>query len=150
MKSSILRLFQCHVSFSQRVRVRFCIMISLLFCVKKPKLVQTSDRAVSYIFSLILIKKHQRISFAACVILLQKFSDKKIPKTFIYSWNMFSHQSDARTNLKENKQTSFWIARSRNINYASIAFPSERLAIDLGLFLMVIWSLFWLWIEQDI
>ena len=45
--------------------------------------------------------------FAACVILLQKFSDKKIPKTFIYSLYMFSHQSDARTNLKENKQTSF-------------------------------------------
>ena len=143
MKSFILRLFQCHVSFSQRVGMCFCIMISLLFCVKKPKLVQTSDRAVSYIFSLILIKKHQRIYFATCVILLQKFSDKKTPETFIYSLYMLSHQADTRTNLKENKQTSFWIAQSRNINYASIAFPSERLAIDQNFsngYLIAFWA----------
>ena len=143
MKSSILRLFQCHVSFSQRVGVCFCIMISLLFCVKKPKLVQTSDQAVSYIFSLILIKKTPEDLFCYMRHFVTKFSDKKTPETFIYSLYMLSHQADARTNLKENKQTSFWIAQSRNINYASIAFPSERLAIDQNYFngyLIAFWA----------
>ena len=124
MKSSILRLFQCHVSFSQRVGVCFCIMISLLFCVKKPKLVQTSDRAVSYIFSLILIKKHQRIYFAACVILLQKLSDKKTRKTFIYSLYMFSYnQTRERTLKKTSKRPSGSLSRETSSIHRSHFLP---------------------------
>lgn len=121
-KSSILCLFQWHVSFS--LRVCFCAIISLLFRVKKPKLLKTSDRTVlSYLFSFLLLKNREKIYFAAWIILLQRFSDNEIINTFIH---LFIVWPPIRCeNEPQGKQTISLSLSPRNVRYASIAFHSD-------------------------
>lgn len=120
IKSSIPRLFQCHVSFSY-----FRSIISLLFHVKKPKYLKTSDPIASNKF--VLNKKIEEFAAYAWVILLSEKKKKKFRKedhkhihfycVAIKDRKRNNEGELTSVSIKHEKFTNLWSLFLRNIRY---------------------------------